>query len=1366
MDRIGIVVELSKDDYAIKQLREILSLKKELEKGIHIGKIDDNALSKVEKQLKEILVELKEISGKPTEVYVDVNYNGQGLRELSDDLSSAERQAYTLRDVLGGLGDAFSTIGSGLQSIGGIFDTDVVGYAKQQITHLGVNALFGNLDKAQERYDIMSTFNDYLAIMGVTSEQASASLDKINQNIQGLPVGLDEAAFQTRKYNMYLDDINKATDLAIGLNKALTAGGASAQMKNYAKFEIDRLLAAGELNNIRQWRSLIEGLGVSVEFLKEDMGYAEMSNKEFIDQLSTKKITAEEFLNGLIGLGDSENLDKAIQIYRGTLESGLSNIKFAITRGQEHVLGSINDTLKKSTGKGLSEYLYDVRDYINDVFSGISDWIAENPEELLGAIERIKGFADRLRQFDWARLAKDVIGGAERLFDIVTWIYDHFPKGAIRWFTTFSLVWASPLGKAFTRLGGLFTILSRFPVVRFGGLRRSFRGFNRLMPVMRTTFKGIGKGFLGATAVVGVIAEIGAVIYEYTKIAEAIAKADFKGFDKNIGTLLKFLGGSSAVGGGMVALFSALTGSGIGGMVVAGGEALTAGMVGIIGEIGAVIQEYVDIASSIAKAKMPSDAQLKRVEQVIEQFDDIFAATNETAFLPKHKIKRMNAALDLVNSIADSIDNFEKIGKAKFNYGNAKSMMERFVKIVDDINDLMKGDFWAGDVIGTKNKAKIVENMSAVIDNFGTLSEKLLATRDKLAKVGDVDDVTGKLIHLVEKVGELKKKMDEDFGWAFGSRVSSGNQSKIVENMNSIIDGLNDTVGKLTGLKDKINLDTISEVSLDLQSTIGYVRAIVDKITDSATILGELFDLIKVTVKEKIVGKYTEAIEAISGLATAIQEAAPNIEKTMTDVNLRETANSIYKLIDYVEEAMDGISNRITALGTAMEAAKWDDKAKIISSLKSGFEDIFSMLHTIKNNLTYTNWIDTESFNTQITNIETFVNRLAEIKFDDINDINTTDLVTNMIRLKYAIDYLEQMIPQLRAMSTSLQPIIDKGIIGEEGGTLNTLVQGVLAVFNNIPDDVSVIEEKANSLKLSVDKVIEMITAIGEINKKMKSALGEGKDKEGSIQRLSKIVSSITKAFSGGDEEKQAVALENLTSIADTITKLKDAFAGLTEIDLAAFYGELENTKVQVTEVKDACKKLKNQLKNVAQNSATASMQLIILGTTAGDKAGAFEGLIQSIRRVALAASNAAAAISALRAQIAGLQDKTVTVTVNKHTELLSSGGKIAYRARGGSVHGMRPRGTDTVPAMLTPGEWVIRRSASRAFGDAFMQKINNMDIPGAMDALMQRSRWNPMRSGNITNNYDNHATVNQYFDRHADNRSSYRRASRYVEAL
>lgn len=70
----------------------------------------------------------------------------------------------------------------------------------------------------------------------------------------------------------------------------------------------------------------------------------------------------------------------------------------------------------------------------------------------------------------------------------------------------------------------------------------------------------------------------------------------------------------------------------------------------------------------------------------------------------------------------------------------------------------------------------------------------------------------------------------------------------------------------------------------------------------------------------------------------------------------------------------------------------------------------------------------------------------------------------------------------------------------------------------------------------------------------------------------------------------------------------------------------------------------------------------------------------------------------------------------------LYRGGLVQYRVGGGSI--FKPRGTDTVPAMLSPGEYVIKKSAVDAIGVDALNDINHMAGGGYVAArrrAMQR---------------------------------------------
>ena len=88
---------------------------------------------------------------------------------------------------------------------------------------------------------------------------------------------------------------------------------------------------------------------------------------------------------------------------------------------------------------------------------------------------------------------------------------------------------------------------------------------------------------------------------------------------------------------------------------------------------------------------------------------------------------------------------------------------------------------------------------------------------------------------------------------------------------------------------------------------------------------------------------------------------------------------------------------------------------------------------------------------------------------------------------------------------------------------------------------------------------------------------------------------------------------------------------------------------------------------------------------------------------------------------------------------LVVPGGPI-YRRRGGLASNpmFKREGTDTIPAMLTPGEYVHNRKAVNYFGIDFMRKINHKDLPGALQTLGSAAngrygRLGPKGKGGLT---------------------------------
>lgn len=89
---------------------------------------------------------------------------------------------------------------------------------------------------------------------------------------------------------------------------------------------------------------------------------------------------------------------------------------------------------------------------------------------------------------------------------------------------------------------------------------------------------------------------------------------------------------------------------------------------------------------------------------------------------------------------------------------------------------------------------------------------------------------------------------------------------------------------------------------------------------------------------------------------------------------------------------------------------------------------------------------------------------------------------------------------------------------------------------------------------------------------------------------------------------------------------------------------------------------------------------------------------------VSVNTSAAASGIRAIQSQLGELRDKTVNVTVNRIAR-----GVPQTQATGGYITGPGTATSDSIPAMLSNGEYVIRAAAVDRYGEQFFHRLNAM---------------------------------------------------------
>lgn len=356
-----------------------------------------------------------------------------------------------------------------------------------------------------------------------------------------------------------------------------------------------------------------------------------------------------------------------------------------------------------------------------------------------------------------------------------------------------------------------------------------------------------------------------------------------------------------------------------------------------------------------------------------------------------------------------------------------------------------------------------------------------------------------------------------------------------------------------------------------------------------------------------------------------------------------------------------------------------------------------------------------------------------------------------------------------------------------QAGIIATAIENVKSMFTSISEVVALLP--------TIQEQLAPLTQFGGGDRGNSSMLTTIKENiVGLFQRIGEIYSAFDEYIGTGGEGGEDMAAK-FSGVVDAVSQIQSIVSqlnslgegGLASTDGAAFTA-IDNIKAMVQRLGQALNtetlgQLQEQVATFKANvdaifqTLNGDLSNVEVTVNISGKVTGHDALIAQIKAADSAIRNA---VNSIRTHYS----KTVHISINRSVSVSGSipsnaggfhtGGQVGrfgkplYRRGGGDTF-FRPRGTDTVPAMLTPGEYVHRKAAVDFFGVRFMQKINNLDIAGAMRELSAKAgARTSMASGttiynNITHN--NSPTFNQTV--HTSNRNfAMKRANRFVGAL
>ena len=287
-------------------------------------------------------------------------------------------------------------------------------------------------------------------------------------------------------------------------------------------------------------------------------------------------------------------------------------------------------------------------------------------------------------------------------------------------------------------------------------------------------------------------------------------------------------------------------------------------------------------------------------------------------------------------------------------------------------------------------------------------------------------------------------------------------------------------------------------------------------------------------------------------------------------------------------------------------------------------------------------------------------------------------------------------------LDAASQDAADSGLVG-----LTNSINGVFMALNPLRplvDFIGGIEVKESvaashddyrdAVQRASDAARNSVTSIGDMGQAVTES---GEDAEDAAEKFDLFAAAIGKT-------DQVVAFRQaLDEVSDAFKRGQqpvniygekgqenfDTLKGL--IERTASYAEsVDSVASQAAIASQGLDGLSGALSNTKMDAGTRALLL-----------EPFQALIDDLREAGVDVTN-------LQLKLDALKSKTITITTQQR--VIGADKQAMYEADGGPVARMGfgiPRGSDTVPAMLTPGEFVIRRQAVNKFGADLFSQLN-----------------------------------------------------------
>lgn len=223
-------------------------------------------------------------------------------------------------------------------------------FLKTSIVALGIGKLiqtiFGNMSDAISRLDTLNNYSNVMSNLGVSTDDADASIKRLSDKLVGLPTTLDDAAQSVQRFTSANGNVKASTEMFLALNNAILAGGGSQQVQASALEQLSQAYAKGKPDML-EWRSAMTAMPAQLKQVALSMGY--VNANQLGEDLRKGKVSMNDFMLEIIklnktGVNGFKSFEEQAGNSTGGVRTSMTNVKTAFTRGLTEIMNAIGQS--------------------------------------------------------------------------------------------------------------------------------------------------------------------------------------------------------------------------------------------------------------------------------------------------------------------------------------------------------------------------------------------------------------------------------------------------------------------------------------------------------------------------------------------------------------------------------------------------------------------------------------------------------------------------------------------------------------------------------------------------------------------------------------------------------------------------------------------------------------------------------------------------------------------------------------------------------------------------------------------------------------------------------------------------------------